>query len=118
VDSHYVKGAPLKEGGEVIPPEIKPYLEASQYIPYLDPGIVESAKEATSSAKTLLDKAKGVYDWTIAHTYRNPDVKGCGLGRAIETLTKANGGGKCADISSVFVTILRAAGCLQGTFLV
>jgi transglutaminase-like putative cysteine protease len=110
VDSHYSKGAPLKEGGEIVPPEIQPYLEANSYIPCLDPEIVANAKEATASAKTLLEKARGVYDWTIVHTFRNPDVKGCGLGRAIETLTKAKGGGKCADISSVFVTILRAAG--------
>ena len=93
-----------------MPDDVKPYLEASQYIPCLDPMIVSDAKEATASAGTLLEKARGVYDWTIVHTFRNPDVKGCGLGRAIETLTKAQGGGKCADISSVFVTILRAAG--------
>lgn len=110
VDSHYSKGAPLADGGSDVPAEVKPYLQSSDYIPCVDPGIVADAKEATASAANLLEKARGVYDWTIAHTFRNPDVKGCGLGRAIETLTKANGGGKCADISSVFVTVLRAAG--------
>jgi transglutaminase-like putative cysteine protease len=109
VNSHYKKGSPLKDGGEVIPEDIKSYLQSSEYIPCVDPSIVADANEATANAKNLLEKARGVYDWTIAHTFRNPDVKGCGLGRAIETLTKAKGGGKCADISSVFVTILRAA---------
>jgi transglutaminase-like putative cysteine protease len=110
VDSHYSKGAPLEDGGTEVPEDIRRYLESSDYIPCVDPGIVADAEEATASATTLLEKARGVYDWTIAHTFRNPDVKGCGLGRAIETLTKAQGGGKCADISSVFVTVLRAAG--------
>jgi transglutaminase-like putative cysteine protease len=110
VNSHYTKGKPLHDGGSVIPADIAPYLDPNQYIPCLDPLIVSKAKEAIGNAKTILDKARGVYDWTIAHTFRNPDVKGCGLGRAIETLTQARGGGKCADISSVFVTVLRAAG--------
>lgn len=110
VNSHYGKGPDLVDRGESVPADIEPYLKASQYIPCLDPMIVEDAKEAAAEAKTVLEKARGVYDWTIAHTFRNPDVKGCGLGRAIETLTKAKGGGKCADISSVFVTVLRAAG--------
>lgn len=110
VDSHYGKGTALAEGAQTVPAEIEPYLKDSQYIPCLNPEIVKNAKEATASAKTLLEKARGVYDWTIVHTFRDPDVKGCGLGRALETLTKAKGGGKCADISSVFVTVLRAAG--------
>jgi transglutaminase-like putative cysteine protease len=110
VDSRYRKGGPLKDGGNAIPDDIRPYLDANQYIPCLDPKITASAKEAVGSAGTVLEKARAVYDWTIAHTFRNPDVKGCGLGRAIETLTMARGGGKCADISSVFVTVLRAAG--------
>lgn len=110
VNSHYAEGSPLKDGGAAIPDDVRPYLDGNAYIPCLDPKIVENAREAVGSAATLLEKARGVYDWTIAHTFRNPDVKGCGLGRAIETLTIAKGGGKCADISSVFVTVLRAAG--------
>ncbi|MDR0526716.1 MAG: transglutaminase-like domain-containing protein [Spirochaetaceae bacterium] len=110
VDSHYKKGDALQDGGADIPADVKPYLEANMYIPCEDKTITADAAEAAANAATLLDKARGVYDWTISHTFRDPDVKGCGLGRAIETLTEARGGGKCADISSVFVTVLRAAG--------
>jgi transglutaminase-like putative cysteine protease len=110
VDSHYRKGEALRDGGADIPAEVRPYLEANMYIPCQDKTITADAAEAAANAVTLLDKARGVYDWTISHTFRDPDVKGCGLGRAIETLTEARGGGKCADISSVFVTVLRAAG--------
>ena len=110
VDSHYSKGAALKDGGNAFPPEVLPYLASSKFIPSDDARIQAFAKEATAGKKTVLEKARGVYDWTIKNTFRDPDVKGCGLGQALTTMTQAKGGGKCADISSVFVAVARAAG--------
>lgn len=110
VDSHFQKGAPLKDGGNDIPVEILPYLVPSKFIPSDDARIQAYAKEATAGKESILDKARGVYDWTIRNTFRDPDVKGCGLGEPLTTLTQAKGGGKCADISSVFVAVARAAG--------
>lgn len=110
VDSHYKKSSALKDDGNIIPVEIKPYLAASKFMPSENPQIQAYAKEATAGKKTLLEKARGVYDWTIKNTYRDPDVKGCGLGQPLATMTQAKGGGKCADISSVFVAVARAAG--------
>ena len=61
--------------------------------------------------ETILDKAKGIYMWVLEHTFRDEDVKeGCGLGLPERTISEKSGGGKCADISSVFVALARASG--------
>ncbi|GMO54893.1 MAG: transglutaminase family protein [Termitinemataceae bacterium] len=110
VDSHFKKGSPLKDGGNTIPSDVQPYLAASEYMPCDNGQIVELAQTATANAVTILEKARAVYEWTIQNTVRNPDTIGCGLGLPLVTLNENSGGGKCADISSVFVTMLRAAG--------
>ena len=46
----------------------------------------------------------------MENTFRDPEVKGCGLGIPGRTLFQCKGGGKCADISSVYVAVARAAG--------
>ncbi len=68
----------------------------------------EYASKITRGKETILDKARALYDWTVDNMYRDPDVKGCGLGEVDVLLGKL--GGKCADIHSVFVTLARAAG--------
>ncbi len=110
VNSHYSKGAVLKDSTNTLPIDVLPYLAGNDYLPVNHPTIQKLVAEATQNKKGYLARARALYDWTITNTYRNPDVKGCGLGRAIQTLTEANGGGKCADISSVFITLARAAG--------
>ncbi len=57
---------------------------------------------------TVLGKAKAIYDWTVENTYRNPDTRGCGFGDVYRLLKDP--GGKCADISSIYVALARAAG--------
>jgi transglutaminase-like putative cysteine protease len=42
--------------------------------------------------------------------FRDPSVIGCGEGNACNVLASGDLGGKCADISAVFVSLLRAAG--------
>lgn len=110
VDSHFAKGRELKDGGNAYPEEVKRYLKASAFVPSDNRKVLTIAEDAVEGARTELEKARKVYEWTIANTFRDPDVKGCGLGKALVTLNEARGGGKCADISSVFVTVLRAAG--------
>ena len=75
-----------------------------------DLGIKEIAEEATKGKTGTLEKARAVYDWVVENTFRDPAVKGCGLGIPGQTLTQCKGGGKCADISSVYVSVARAAG--------
>jgi transglutaminase-like putative cysteine protease len=68
----------------------------------------EAADRITEGKKTVLAKASAIYQWTVENMYRDPGVKGCGLGEVDALLHKL--GGKCADIHSVFVTLARAEG--------
>jgi transglutaminase-like putative cysteine protease len=64
---------------------------------------VKLAGKITDGKKTVLEKAKAIYDWTCVNTYRDPKTRGCGEGNICNLL--ANPGGKCADIHSVFVAL-------------
>ncbi len=90
-----------------IPVEVLPYLKATEFLP-TDGKVKDAAVEATKGKKTILEKARAVYDWVVDNTFRDPEVQGCGVGDVEVTLAKK--GGKCADISSVFVAVARAAG--------
>ena len=95
------------DDGTPLPPEVKKYTENSYFLP-TDGQIGQLAAEITEGKHSILEKARAIYDWTVANTYRDPDIQGCGLGIVEQTL--AQRGGKCADISSVFISLLRAAG--------
>ena len=72
-------------------------------------GIVgELSAEIVKGKTTVLDKARAIYDWTVENTYRNPQTIGCGEGDVCYLLSDP--GGKCADISSIYVALARAAG--------
>lgn len=74
-------------------------------------GIVkETAVEITHGAGTDLEKVKAVYDWILANTYREPKVRGCGVGDIRTMLETKNFGGKCGDINALFVGLLRSVG--------
>lgn len=74
-------------------------------------GIVrETALEATKGAKTDLEKVRGIYNWVVKNTYREPKVRGCGTGDIKDMLETGNMGGKCGDINGLFVGLCRAAG--------
>jgi len=74
-------------------------------------GIVhETALEITKGASTDLERVKAIYDWTLATMYREPKVRGCGVGDIKAILETKNFGGKCADINALFVGLLRSVG--------
>ena len=74
-------------------------------------GIVrETARQATRGARTDVEKARAIYDWVVANTWREPKVRGCGEGDIRTMLETGNLGGKCADLNAVFVGLCRAAG--------
>jgi transglutaminase-like putative cysteine protease len=73
-----------------------------------DGAVRELADEITAGKETTLEKAHAVYGWIVENMQRDPGVKGCGIGDVRALL--ASPGGKCADISSVFVALARAAG--------
>lgn len=74
----------------------------------VDGEVKKLAMTITAGKRTVLEKARAVYDWTCENTYRDPLTRGCGDGDVCRLLKKP--GGKCADINSVFVTLARAAG--------
>ena len=74
-------------------------------------GIVrETAVEITRGAGSDLEKVKAVYDWILVNTYREPKVRGCGVGDIKAMLETRNFGGKCGDINALFVGLLRSVG--------
>ena len=74
-------------------------------------GIVrETALKATRGARTDVQKARQIYDWVVANTYREPKVRGCGEGDIKTMLETGNLGGKCADLNAIFVGLCRSAG--------
>ncbi len=91
------------------PVVLRRYLEASDLI--RTDGIVEStAREITGAARTDADKARALYEWIVDNTFRDPKVKGCGLGDIKTMLETRNLGGKCADLNALFVGFARAVG--------
>jgi transglutaminase-like putative cysteine protease len=83
------------------------YLQSTSKGP-LDGEVKQLADKITKGKFTNLTKAKAIYDWTVGNMYRDPNTKGCGLGDVCELLKKP--GGKCTDISSVFIALCRASG--------
>jgi transglutaminase-like putative cysteine protease len=74
-------------------------------------GIVhETALKATRGAKTDVEKVRGIYDWVVTNTYREPTVRGCGEGDIKTMLETGNLGGKCADLNAIFVGMCRSVG--------
>jgi transglutaminase-like putative cysteine protease len=57
-----------------------------------------------------VEKAHAIYDWIVENTFRDPKVKGCGIGDITAMLETGNLGGKCADLNALFVGLARAAG--------
>jgi transglutaminase-like putative cysteine protease len=74
-------------------------------------GIVkDTADDITQGKRTDLEKVQAIYDWILANTYRDPAVRGCGVGDIKAMLEMKNFGGKCADLNGLFVGLSRAAG--------
>lgn len=97
----------LKDTNAPIPDEVKKFLMPNWWIPS-DGEIKEIADKITKDKKGILEKSRAVYDWVVENTHRDVTVKGCGLGIVEQMLVKR--GGKCVDISSVYIALARAAG--------
>ncbi|OHE17158.1 MAG: hypothetical protein A2X96_10875 [Syntrophobacterales bacterium GWC2_56_13] len=88
--------------------EFKEFLDTSFLGSAAETRVKRLAGEITKGKTTCLAKARAVYDWIVENMHRDPHVKGCGFGQ-VETLLESMGG-KCADIHSVFVALVRSAG--------
>src|SRR5438067_1605581 len=74
-------------------------------------GIVRTTALAiTSGAHSDMEKARAIYEWVVATTFRDPQTRGCGVGDIRFMLESKALGGKCADLNALFVGLARAAG--------
>lgn len=72
--------------------------------------VLETAKKITKGLKTSDEKAEAIYNWIVDNTFRDPNVRGCGLGDVKSLLQSGNFSGKCADLNSLFVGLVKASG--------
>ncbi|MBU5614981.1 transglutaminase-like domain-containing protein [Geomonas azotofigens] len=98
----------LEEKAVPIPPEVAKYVQSEFWIPSDDKKVKALARQITKGKKGILPKARAVYDWVVDNTRRDPNVPGCGVGNVQATLAARSG--KCADLSTLYVALARAAG--------
>ncbi len=85
------------------------YTSPTAHMP-LDGIVLQTMKTAVGGARTDLDKARAIYEWVVDNTFRDPKVRGCGLGDVKTLLRSGTLGGKCADLNGLYVCLCRAAG--------
>jgi transglutaminase-like putative cysteine protease len=85
------------------------YLAGSRTLP-IDGAVGRLAEQIVAGTGSDIDKARAIYSWVVAHSCRDPAVRGCGTGDVAALLRTENLGGKCADINGLFVALSRAAG--------
>lgn len=96
---------PAKEDADTL----KFYLQPTDLIP-VDGIVRKTALEITKGAKTDQAKARAIYEWICDNTFRDPKVRGCGVGDIKALLESGNLGGKCADLNALFVGLSRSVG--------
>jgi transglutaminase-like putative cysteine protease len=96
-------------GGSEDPAVLKKYLEPTALIP-TDGLVLETSQQIVKGQTTEVAKARAIYEWIVDNTFRDPKVKGCGLGDIKSMLETRYLGGKCADLNALYVGLARAAG--------
>jgi transglutaminase-like putative cysteine protease len=89
------------------PAILKKYTEPSQLIP-TDGLVLETAQGIVKGQTGDVAKARAIYEWIVDNTFRDPKVKGCGLGDIRTMLETRYLGGKCADLNALYVGLARA----------
>ena len=98
-------GSPAPEEKSVL----RKYTSGTKFIP--TDGIVrKQALEVSRGASSDVEKARAVYEWIVENTFRDPKVRGCGLGDIKALLQTGYLGGKCADLNALFVGMVRSLG--------
>lgn len=102
----------LNAPGHAVPEDkqlLAQYSKGSHYV-RTDGIVARTAEEITRGRGSDLDKARAIYEWIVENTFRDPKVRGCGLGDIRAMLETKNLGGKCADLNALFVGLARASG--------
>ena len=89
--------------------ELDFFLQPTRYVP-TDGIVKDTALKATAGAVTDVEKARAIYDWVVANTFRNPKIRGCGRGDIRFMLESGDMGGKCADLNALYVGLARSIG--------
>lgn len=93
--------------------EAQKFLAASAHIP-TDGTVAKISKMIVGNEKESLKKARLIYDWIIANSYRDENVHGCGVGSPNVMLAQLERegrmGGKCLDMSALTVALMRSCG--------
>ena len=98
-----------KDAAVADPAELKRWLAPSELI--TTDGIVRKvARQIVDGAPTDREKVQRIFNWVVVSTYREPKVRGCGVGDIRTMLETQNLSGKCADINALFVGLCRAVG--------
>jgi transglutaminase-like putative cysteine protease len=85
------------------------YLKATELMP-TDGIVKKTADEITKGARTDVQKARAIYEWTVENTFRDPKTRGCGIGDVKAMIETGALSGKCADLNALFVALCRSAG--------
>ena len=76
--------------------------------------VAATAKDIVAGKERDLEKARAIYEWIVDNTFRDPQVRGCGIGDISTMLRTGYLGGKCADLNALYVGLARAAGLPRG----
>ena len=91
------------------PATLRYWTQATELMP-TDGIVKKTADEVTRGKRTDVEKVQAIYDWVVANTFREPKVRGCGVGDIKTMLETGNLGGKCGDINALFVGLARSVG--------
>jgi len=102
-----------RPGGSPAPEDraaLAKYRESSRLV-RTDGIVKKTSQQITKGIDNDVEKARGIYEWIVDNTFRDPKVRGCGVGDIRAMLETGNLlGGKCADLNALFVELARAAG--------
>ena len=85
------------------------YRESSKLV-RTDGIVKKTSQQITKGLDGDVNKARAIYEWVVENTFRDPKVRGCGVGDIRAMLETGNLSGKCADLNALFVGLARAAG--------
>jgi transglutaminase-like putative cysteine protease len=102
---NWAASAPVQES----PADLRLWVKPTDLMP-LDGIVLATARQIVAGARSDEDKVRRIYDWIVINTFREPKIRGCGVGDIRAMLETGNFGGKCGDINGLFVGLCRAAG--------
>jgi transglutaminase-like putative cysteine protease len=85
------------------------FIAPTELIP-TDGIVLSTAAPIVKGASTDVEKARAIYEWVVDNTFRDPKVRGCGIGDIKAMLETQNLGGKCGDLNALFVGLARSVG--------